>query len=69
MVVRDRNLEFEMFKKGDLDYYFVNRAQMWQESFSFPDVNRGLILKRRIWNHNPNGTQGFGYEYSPPALR
>ena len=24
IVVRDQNLAFEMFKKGDLDYYFVN---------------------------------------------
>ena len=27
IVVRDRNLEFEMFKRGDIDYYFVQRAQ------------------------------------------
>ena len=59
IVVRDRNLEFEMFKKGDLDYYYVNRAQMWEEELEFPEIERGLILKRRIWNHYPQGVQGL----------
>jgi microcin C transport system substrate-binding protein len=59
LVVRDRNLEFEKFKKGDLDFYFVNRAQMWAEQLNFPDIDRGLIQKRRIWNNNPQGVQGF----------
>src|SRR5581483_11742973 len=54
-VVRDRNLEFEMFKRGDLDLYNVNRAQMWEEELNFDAVRRGLILKRRIWNHAPQG--------------
>jgi len=58
VVVRDRNIEFEMFKKGDLDYYFVNRAQMWAEELNFEEVKRGLIQKRRIWNHSPQGVQG-----------
>ena len=59
VVVRDRNLEFEMFKKGDLDYYYVNRAQMWEEELNFPEIGRGVILKRRIWNHYPQGVQGL----------
>ena len=31
IVVRDRTLEFEMVKRGDLDYFSVNRAQRWVE--------------------------------------
>ena len=58
-VVRDRNLEFEMFKKGDLDYYYVQRAQMWVEELDFPNIKRGVIQKRKIFNHNPNGPQGI----------
>lgn len=58
MVVRDRNLEFEMFKKGDLDYYVVNRAQMWVEDLNFANITRGLNQKRKIFNHNPQGIQG-----------
>jgi microcin C transport system substrate-binding protein len=58
LVVRDRNLELEMFKKGDLDYYFVQRAQMWAEDLNFENVKRGLNQKRKIFNHKPQGVQG-----------
>ena len=58
-VVRDRNLEFEMFKKGDLDYYFVDRAQMWVEELNFENIKRGLNQKRKIFNHNPQGIAGL----------
>jgi microcin C transport system substrate-binding protein len=58
-VVLDRSTEFEKFKKGDTDFYFVNRAQMWAEWLDFDNVKRGLIQKRRIWNQNPNGIQGM----------
>ncbi len=61
IVVRDRNLEFEMFKKGDLDYYFVNRAQMWVENLDFDRIQRGFIQKRKIFNHSPNGIQGLAF--------
>lgn len=59
LVVRDRNLEFEMFKKGDLDYYYVQRAQMWVEELNFDTIKRGLTQKRKIFNHNPQGVQGI----------
>jgi ABC-type oligopeptide transport system substrate-binding subunit len=58
VIVRDRNTEFEKFKKGDTDFYAVNRAQMWAEWLDMDTVKRGLIQKRRIWNNNPNGIQG-----------
>jgi microcin C transport system substrate-binding protein len=59
VVVRDRNLEFEMFKRGDIDYYFVQRAQMWVQELNYEQIQRGLQLKRKVFNHNPNGVQGI----------
>ena len=59
IVVRDRNLEFEMFKKGDIDYYFVQRAQMWVEDLNYANIKRGLNQRRKIFNHNPSGLQGI----------
>jgi microcin C transport system substrate-binding protein len=59
IVVRDRGLEFEMFKKGDLDSYTVNRASMWVQELDFDNIKRGLIQKRKIFNHNPQGVQGI----------
>ncbi|MDA2933123.1 extracellular solute-binding protein [Acidobacteria bacterium AH-259-D05] len=61
IVVRDENLAFEMFKRGDLDYYYVSRAQMWVEELDFDRVQRGLIQKRKIFNNNPNGVQGLAF--------
>jgi microcin C transport system substrate-binding protein len=61
IVVRDRNLEFEMFKKGDLDYYFVSSAQMWVEELDFDNIQRGLVQKRKIFNHAPGGVAGLAF--------
>lgn len=59
LVVRDRNLELEMVKRGDLDYYVVQRAQMWVEELAFDQVQRGLLQKRKIFNNDPQGVQGI----------
>jgi microcin C transport system substrate-binding protein len=58
-VIQDQSLEFEKFKKGEIDVINVNRAQWWQERFDFDEYNRGLVLKRRIFNENPNGVSGI----------
>jgi microcin C transport system substrate-binding protein len=59
IVVRDRNLEFEMFKRGDVDYYFVQRASRWVEELDYENIQLGLNQKRKIFNHNPQGVQGI----------
>jgi microcin C transport system substrate-binding protein len=56
-VIRDPNLVFETFKRGDLDYYFVNSSRRWIEEMNFDKVQHGLIQKRKIFNEAP---QGFG---------
>ena len=61
IVVRDPNLQFEMLKKGDLDYYFVNTAQKWVEELDFDRIQRGLIQKRKVFNHAPQGIQGLAF--------
>jgi microcin C transport system substrate-binding protein len=60
-VVRDQNLAFEMFKKGDIDAYNVNISREWVEELNFERVQRGLIQKRKIYNDNPSGTQGLAF--------
>src|SRR5688572_18462307 len=61
IVVRDQNLAFEMFKRGDLDHYFVNISRQWVEDMNFEAVQRGLIQKRKIYNEAPSGTQGLAF--------
>ena len=57
-VVRDENLEFERFKRGDLDMFNVLRAQQWVQELDYPNIKRGLNQKRKIFNNNPQGVQG-----------
>jgi microcin C transport system substrate-binding protein len=61
IVVRDQNLAFEMFKKGELDYYYVNISQQWVEQLGFDDFQRGLLVKRKIFNNNPSTVQFLAF--------
>ncbi len=67
-VVRDQNLAFEMFKKGDLDHYFVNISRMWIEETDFDRVTQGAVQKRKIFNSNPNGIQGLAFNMRKPPF-
>lgn len=67
-VVQDDGLEFEKFKKGELDVISVNRAQWWEERFDFEEYNRGLILKRKIFNEVPNGVSGICFNMRKPPF-
>jgi microcin C transport system substrate-binding protein len=60
-VVRDQNLAFEMFKKGDIDSYFVNISREWVEELNFDRVQRGLIQKRKVFNDDASGVQGLAF--------
>jgi microcin C transport system substrate-binding protein len=59
IVVRDNTLQLEMFKKGDIDFYYVGSAREWVEEFNFDRVQRGLIQKAKVFNDNPSGFNGF----------
>ena len=68
IVVRDQKLAFEMFKKGDLDYYFVNISREWVEEMNFDKVQRGMVQKRKIFNDNPSGTSGLAFNTRKPPF-
>ena len=57
-VVRDENLAFEKFKKGELDTH-VMASKEWIEETNFEEVQRGLVQKRKIYNSEPWGFSGF----------
>jgi microcin C transport system substrate-binding protein len=61
VVVRDQKLAFEMFKKGDIDDYYVNVSREWVEEMNFDRVQRGLIQKRKIYNDAPAGFSGIAF--------
>ncbi|MCB0722583.1 MAG: ABC transporter substrate-binding protein [Ignavibacteriae bacterium] len=65
-VVSDDAIEFEKFKKGDLDVINVLKAQRWEEQFNFPDYERGLVVKKRVYNEKPTGTGGICFNMRRP---
>jgi microcin C transport system substrate-binding protein len=61
IVIRDQNLAFERFKKGDLDFYYANISRQWVEDMNFDKVQRGLIQKRKVFNDAPQGVYGLAF--------
>jgi microcin C transport system substrate-binding protein len=59
MVVMDERLALEKLKKGELDVYLTTRASWWVNEFNFEEVERGLVLKRKIFNEEPQGVSGL----------
>jgi len=68
IVVRDENIAFEMFKRGDLDYYSVARARIWVEELDFDNVKRGLVQKRKIFTQDPSGIAGLAFNTRKPPF-
>jgi microcin C transport system substrate-binding protein len=61
IIVRDENLAFEMFKKGDLDYFYVAVPRQWVEELNFDKVQRGLIQKAKVFTNSPIGIRFLAF--------
>ena len=68
IVVRDRNLAFEMAKRGDLDLYHVLRAQMWVQELEFEQIQMGWMQKRKIFTQEPQGIQMLVFNARTPPF-
>jgi microcin C transport system substrate-binding protein len=56
---KDRSIEREAFKSGDIDLFSENTSKDWATSYDTPAVQNGLIKKELIGHQNPQGMQGF----------
>ncbi|MBI4617152.1 MAG: ABC transporter substrate-binding protein [Planctomycetes bacterium] len=68
VVVLDDTLLYEKFKKGDLDYYWVNRASRWVQETDFDKVKMGWIQKRKVYTLEPQGFSGFCFNMRKPPF-
>ncbi len=62
--VLDDKLMLEKFKKGEFDFYSINRAKWWIEEFDAKTndvVKRGLVQKIKVFNYNPKGISGMAF--------
>jgi microcin C transport system substrate-binding protein len=46
----DRNVEFEAFRAGNVDYWFENQASRWATGYDFPAARDGRVKREEIAN-------------------
>jgi microcin C transport system substrate-binding protein len=62
VVIRDREMIWEKFKKDELPLYFVGKAQRWVEIIPHePLVKKGWVQRRKCYNQSPRGATGFAF--------
>ncbi|MDD2715127.1 MAG: ABC transporter substrate-binding protein [Candidatus Wallbacteria bacterium] len=61
---KDDTLIKEKFKKGELDFLYINKALDWFEDFT-PDkiaaIKNNWIVRQRVFNQKPEGSGGLAY--------
>ena len=71
IVVTDSNLAFEKVKKGEIDYFWVNRSSWWAEELAdgmVDAVDRGLLVRTKFFTDSPIGTAGIACNMTRPPL-
>ena len=58
---KDRGIEREAFKSGEIDFFSENSSKEWATSYNINSVRNGLIIKELIQHENPQGMQGFAF--------
>jgi microcin C transport system substrate-binding protein len=66
---RDSTVSLEAFKAGQIDFREENIAKEWANSYDFPAVQRGTVIKRTFRHHLPTGMQGFGMNTRRPLFK
>lgn len=57
--VMDDLLEFEKFKKGELDIYRIKKPETFKTGFNFDYAERNLVIRKKVYNNEPLGITGF----------
>jgi len=64
-VIKDNaTLPFEKLKKGEFDFFEVNRSARWVEDCvpeKIKAIEKGWLKKHRIFSDKPTGTGGYGF--------
>ncbi len=58
---KDRGIEREAFKSGDIDIFLENSSKEWATSYEIDSVKKGILKKELIDHENPQGMQGFAF--------
>jgi microcin C transport system substrate-binding protein len=69
--IQDENLIKEKFKKGELDWVYVNVAREWHQDFTpamLPQIAKGWIQKRKVYTHRAIGVSGMAFNMRKPPF-
>ena len=58
---KDRGIEREAFKSGEIDFFSENTSKEWATGYEINAVKEGLIKKELISHENPQGMQAFAF--------
>ena len=58
---KDRGVEREAFKSGEIDFFSENTSKEWATGYDISAVKEGLIKKDLISHENPQGMQAFAF--------
>lgn len=68
-IIRESNVAFEHFKKGDLSEYTVAISSQWAKDTDFDEVKKGWVVKRKIHYKSPSGPYGFLMNLNTPLFK
>lgn len=67
--MEDRNKALEAFKKGEFDAYAIYTSSIWVKKTDFDQINKGWVVKQRVYNREPKGMQGFAINLRRPLFQ
>jgi microcin C transport system substrate-binding protein len=66
---RERQVAFEAFKSGQLNFVEEYTARQWATGYDFPAVREGRVKKEELPNGAPTPTQGWYFNTRRPMFR
>jgi len=69
--ISDENLIKLRFKKGELDWIYINVAREWHQEFipaMLAELAYGHIQRRKVYTHSPVGTSGVAFNMRKPPF-
>jgi microcin C transport system substrate-binding protein len=70
VVVDNPTLEYEMFKKGEVDYFSYTSltTDKWLNDVDFPAIKNNWIQRYRVFTDGPAGTWGYYFNTRKPPF-
>ena len=71
---RDRDVAFQAFKAGLVNYHEEYTSRLWAVGYDFPAVREGRVKKEALHNGAPTGSQGWYFntrreQFKDPRVR